>query len=72
MIDEEPAVNSVHSSGSDPDLSDELCQFRYLNGPLSPVPAGVSLCVVESPSHYPALAEPVVLSALSSVQISPN
>ena len=72
MIDEEPAVISVYSSDSDPDLSEELCQFRPLNGPLSPVPSDVSLGVVESPSHYPTPAEPVVLSAVSSVQISPN
>ena len=70
MVDLELAVISVHSSDSDPDPSDELCQFRSLNEPLSPVHAGVSLCVVESPSHY--LDEPVVLSALSSVHISPN
>ena len=67
MVDQELAVISAHSSDSDPDPSDELCQFRSLNGPLLPVPAGVSLCVVESHSHYPAPADPVVLSALSSV-----
>ena len=64
----------MHSSDSDPDSLDEPCQSRSLIEPVSPVPAGVSFCVVESPSHYQALAEPVVLSAVSSnyVLISPN
>ena len=69
MIVEEPAVISVHSTDSDPDLSEELCQFRPFSGPLSPVPSDVSLDVVESPSHYPAPAEPVVLYVVSSVQM---
>ena len=72
MVDQELAVISVHSSDSDHDLLDELFQFRSLNGPLSPVPDCVSLSVVESPSHYPALAEPVVLSTISFAHISPN
>ena len=53
IVDLDPAVISVHSSDSDPDQSDELCQFRPLNGPLSPISASVS-----------PPAEPVALSAL--------
>ena len=39
---------------------------------MSPVPTNVSVCVVESPSHYPSPTDPVVLSAVSSMLISPN
>ena len=39
---------------------------------MSPIPTHVSGQVVESPSQYPAPAEPVELSAVSSVLISPN
>ena len=53
------AVILVHSSDSDPDSSDE----RSLS---------VSVFVVESPSHYTTPDEPVMLSATSSVLISPN
>ena len=42
MVDQELAVILVHSNDSDPDPSDELCQFRSLNGPLLPVPSDVS------------------------------
>ena len=72
MVDQDIAVISVHSSDSDPDSSDEPCQSRSLTELELPVPVGVSFRVVESPSHYQALAEPVGLSAISSVLISPN
>ena len=39
---------------------------------MSPIPTHVPGQVVESPSHYPAPAEPVELSAVFSVLISPN
>ena len=72
IVDQEIAVISVHSSDSDPDSSDEHCQFQSLSEPVSPVPASISFHVVESPSHYQAPAEHIVLSAVSSVLISPN
>ena len=72
MVDQQIAVISVHSSDRDPDSLDELCQSRSLIEPMSPVPVGVSFRVVELPLHYQAPAEPVVLSAVSSVLISPN
>ena len=39
---------------------------------MSPIPTSISSHVVESPSHYPAPAEPIKLSAVFSVLISPN
>ena len=63
---------SVHSSDTQPDSSEERCQSQYPIELLSPVPASVSFLVVESPSHYQAPTEPIVLSAISSVPISPN
>ena len=43
-----------------------------LSEPVSLIPIHVSGQVVESPSHYPAPAEPVELLAVSSVLIFPN
>ena len=70
-VDTESAVMPTHSSVSDHDLVDELCQLQPLYVP-APVSASVSVGVVESPSHYPVPAEPVVLYAVSSAQVSPN
>ena len=39
---------------------------------MSPGSTSISGCVVESPSHYPAPADPVDSSAVSSVLISPK
>ena len=39
---------------------------------MSPVPPNASMGVMESPSRYPAPAVPVVLSAVSSEQVSPG
>ena len=72
IVDQEIAVISVHSNDSDPDSSDEGCLSDSPSEPVSPIPTSVSVHVVESPSHSPAPAEPVVLSAVSSVLISPN
>ena len=72
MSDQELTVISVHSSDTHPDSSEEGCLSDSLSEPVSPIPADVPGQVVESPSHYPALAEPVELSAVSSVLISPN
>ena len=70
-VDPESAVMPTHSSVSDPDLVDELCQLQPLYVP-APVSASVSVGVVESPSHYPVPAEPVMLYVVSSAQVSPN
>ena len=72
MVYPEPAVMSVCSSDSDPDMVDELCRFQPLHAPVSPVSSYVSMSAVESPSHYPVPAEPVVLLAVSSTQVYPS
>ena len=72
MVDPEPAVMSIYFSDSDPDMVDELFRFQPLHAPMSPVSSNISIGAVESPSHYPATAEPVVLSAVSSTQVSPS
>ena len=61
-------VISVYSSESDPDSSDVHSSAGSPSVPGSPT----SVCVVESPSHYPTPDEPVALSAVSSMLISPN
>ena len=63
-------VISVYSS--DPDTADDDFPSCPPSETGSPVSASVSSCVVESPSHYVTPSEPVVLSAVSSVMISPN
>ena len=68
IVDQEIAAISVHSSDSNPDSSDEGCLSDSPSEPVSPMPTSVSVHVVESPAQ----AEPVVLSAVSSVLISPN
>ena len=72
VVDQELTVISVHSSDTDPDSSDEGFLSYSHSEPVSPMPTNVSGQVVESPSHYPAQAEPVELSAVSSVLISPH
>ena len=63
---------SVDSSDSDLDSSEVHSSTCSLSVPGSPTSSGASICVVESPSHYPTPDEPVMLSAVSSVLISPN
>ena len=65
-------VISVDSSNSDPDSSEDHSSTGSLYVPSSPTSSGTSGCVVMSPSHYPTPDEPVVLSAASSVLISPR
>ena len=72
ISDQELTVISVHSSDTDSDSSQEGCLSDSLREPVSPIPTHIPGQVVESPSHYPALAEPVELSAVSSVLIYPN
>ena len=72
IFNQDIAVISMHSSDSDPDSSDECCMSDSPIEPVLPVPTSISVHVVESPSHYPAPAEPVVLLAASSMLISPN
>ena len=72
ISDQELTVISVHSSDTDPDSSEEDCLSHSRNKSTSPVPADVHGEVLESPSHYPTPAEPVELSSVSSVLISPN
>ena len=71
VVDQEFTIISVHSSDTDPDSSDEGCLSDSQSEPVSPIQTNVSGQVV-SPSHYPAPDEPVELSAISSVLISPN
>ena len=80
------SVSSVNSGDDEQtDMSLEPSRFEPLNHPTSPVQSGASQVVVELPSHYEALTVPVdvsalldsvaqmsQLSALSSVQLSPN
>ena len=70
MVDSEPEVMSVFSSDTDPDMEDKLSQS--LPAPVSPLSTNASMRVVESPLHYPALAVPVVSSAVSSERVSPG
>ena len=72
VVDQKLTVISVHSSDTDPDSSDEGCLSDTQSEPVSPIPTSISSHGVESPSHYPAPAEPVELLAISSVLISPN
>ena len=65
-------VISVDSSDSDPDSSEVHSSTGSPSVPGSPTSSGASVCVVESPSHYPTPDEPVMLSAASSMLISPN
>ena len=64
----------VYSSDSDPDLSEVHSSAGSPSVPGYLISSGASVCVVESHSHYRYLTpeEPVVLSAVSSVLISPN
>ena len=63
---------SVHSSETDPYSSEEGCLPDSQSEPVSPVPTDVPGQVVEYLSHYPAPAEPVQLSAVSSVLTCPG
>ena len=63
---------SVYSSDSDPDSLEVHSFAGSPSVPGSPTSSVASVCVVEYPSHYPTPDEPVVLSAVSSVLISPN
>ena len=72
VIDQEFTIISAHSSDTDPDSSDEGYLSDSQSVTVSPIPTKVSGHVVESPSHYPAPAETVELSAVSSVLISPS
>ena len=65
-------VISVSSSDSDPDSSEVHSSAGSPSVPGPPTSSGASVCVVESPSHYPTPDEPVMLSAASSVLISPK
>ena len=79
------SINSVNSGDGDhTDMAMEASRFQPLNHPQMPVNSDSQL-VVESPSHYEAPAVPVIISplvesvvqlsqisALSSVQMSPN
>ena len=65
-------VISVSSSDSGLDSSEFHSPAGSLSAPGSPTSSGTLVCVVESPSHYPTPDEPVMLSAASSVLISPN
>ena len=66
MVDSVPVVMSIFSSDTDPDMEDELCRFRPLPAPVSPLSANDSMRVVESQLHYTASAVPVMSSAVSS------
>ena len=55
-------VISVYSSDSDPDSSEVQSSAGSPSVPGSPTSSVASVCVVESPSHYPTLDEPVELS----------
>ena len=72
MVDSEPAVMSVFSSDTDPDMEDEIARFQPLQVPVSPVSPNASMGVRESPSRYRAPAVPIVLSAASPAQVSPG
>ena len=65
-------VISMYSSDSDPDAVDDNFPSCPPSETGSPASASVSGCVVESPLHYVTPSEPVVLSAVSSIMISPN
>ena len=65
-------VISVDSSNGDPDSSEDHSSTGSSSVPGSPTSSSTSGCVVVSPSHYPTPEEPVVLSAASSMVISPN
>ena len=72
VVDQKLTIISEHSSDTYPDSSDEGCLSDSQSEPASPILTNVSGHVVESLSHYPALAETVELLAVSSVLISPN
>ena len=65
-------VISVDSSNGDPDSSEDHSSTGSSSLPGSHTSSSTSDCVVVSPSHYPTPEEPDVLSAESSVLISPN
>ena len=65
-------VISVDSSNGDPDSSEDHSSTGSSSIPDSPTSSNTSGCVVVSPLHGPTPEEPVVLSAASSVLISPN
>ena len=67
MVGSEPAVMSVFSSDTDPDIADKLRHLQPLLTPVSPVSASPSLA---SQSCYPAPAVPIQFSAVSAVPVS--
>ena len=71
IVDHRSCWSGVDSD-SDQDSWDERCQSQSPIALLSRVSASISFLVVESPSYYQAPAEPIVLSAVSSILISPN
>ena len=72
MGNSEPAIMSEFSSDTNPDMEDELCQFQPLQVAVLPLSTTTEMEVIASPSHYPAPAVPVVPSAVSSAQVSPE
>ena len=72
MGDSELAIMSKFSSNTDQDMEDELCRFQPLQAAVLPLSTTTEMGVMTSPSHCPAPAVPVVPSAVSSVQVSPE
>ena len=72
MVDSEPAVMSIFSSDTDPDMEDELARFQPLQAPVSHVSPNASMGVRELPSRYRAPVAPAVVSAVFSARVSPS